>query len=183
MYPCQHTARKDSASPTWSPTFPAAEPTLRQIKSVCGAKVTCSFDEECRAMWRAVDWLVTNASGIQSAAMFTDSQPLCMALESLNRVWPPSARRSAASRGQPNLFIQWIPSHCNISGNDFADAAVTPMPPLAHPTRWPLAPSRGFLYRVVCTCCDFWPWQFISCYVCCCYFLLFYDVVLIYPWF
>ena len=75
-------------------------------------------------MWRAVNWLVTNASGIQSAVVFTDSQSLCMAIESLTRVCPPP-RGDQQPLWTTNLFTQWIPSHCNIPGDDLADAKVT----------------------------------------------------------
>ena len=45
-----------------------------------GAALTCSFEEERRAMQMAVHWINQHLDQSTSVAIFTDSQSLCMAL-------------------------------------------------------------------------------------------------------
>ena len=57
-----------------------AEPTVlgRLLKK--GAGITCSFDEELRAMQMTLDWIEQHLDSTNSVTVFTDSQSLCMAL-------------------------------------------------------------------------------------------------------
>ena len=86
-----------------------------------GAPYTCSYEEELRALEMAVGWVDDNCRPDQRVAIFTDSQSLCRALigpsSSLDRI------RERLNAVKPSLTIQWIPGHCDIPGNELADAA------------------------------------------------------------
>ena len=86
-----------------------------------GAPYTCSYEEELRALVLAVGWVEDNCRPDQRVAIFTDSQSLCRALNgpssSLDRI------RERINAVKPSLTIQWIPGHCDIPGNELADAA------------------------------------------------------------
>ena len=83
-----------------------------------GAPLTCSFEEEKRAMQMALSWIEKHITAENSVAVFTDSQSLCMALigdhSSLDTV------RYRINSSKANITIQWIPGHCNIAGNEAA---------------------------------------------------------------
>ena len=137
-----------------------AHPIVTETIHIRGATITCSFEEECRAMWRAIDWLVTNAPGIQSAAVFTDSQSLCVALEGTHQGIAPLREAISSLSRSIALSIQWIPGHCNIPGNDLADAAakaaakaaITPMSDAASriPNEVTCGTSAGITFSAIC---------------------------------
>ena len=53
-------------------------PTLLSSKQRKGARLTCSYDEEFRAMEMALDWLQEYCT--EPAVIITDSQSLCEAI-------------------------------------------------------------------------------------------------------
>ena len=48
--------------------------------STGGARFTCPYEEEKKALEEAVHWLQTSVPHSSSVAVFTDSQSLCIAL-------------------------------------------------------------------------------------------------------
>ena len=59
-----------------NPTFSKVVKTIRRR----GARFTCSYEEEKRALEEAVPWLQTGVSQTSSVAVFTDFKSLCAAL-------------------------------------------------------------------------------------------------------
>ena len=55
---------------------------LKVVKTIRrrGARFTCSYEEEKRALEEAVPWLQTGVSQTSSVAVFTDFKSLCAAL-------------------------------------------------------------------------------------------------------
>ena len=98
-----------------------AHPTVVETIKVLGAPLTCSYEEELRAMHSATDWVSKHLKNTQSAAVFTDSQSLCTALVGNSPALDPL--RTKLNNLPCQLTIQWIPGHCNIPGNELADAA------------------------------------------------------------
>ena len=88
-----------------------------------GAALTCSYEEERRAMQLAVDWINKHLDQSTSVAIFTDSQCLCMALLGSSPDLDPLRLSNTNTLALPH--IQWIPGHCDIRGNILADSAAT----------------------------------------------------------
>ena len=86
-----------------------------------GARFTCSYEEELDGMLTAAIWISLNCPKDASVMICTDSQSLCMALESFN-VETSSIRSALHNRVSP-VTIQWIPGHSDVPGNDLADEA------------------------------------------------------------
>ena len=86
-----------------------------------GARFTSSFEEEKHAMELAINWIAIHLRPHESAAVFTDSQSLCVALASFS----PGTEgiRGLMVDLVPKITIQWIPGHCEIPGNEMADRA------------------------------------------------------------
>ena len=93
-------------------------PVLLQKITERGAALTSSYDEEVRAMQRALDWVEQHLDPCKSVAIFTDSQSLCVALAQ-NSPSLDTLRSRINSIGR--ITIQWIPGHCEIVGNEWAD--------------------------------------------------------------
>ena len=94
-------------------------PLIVQKIMVKGAAITSSFDEEDRAMQRALGWIEENLDQQHSVAIFTDSQSLCVALAGDSPSLDPIRSRIKNIRAQ--ITIQWVPGHCEIVGNEWAD--------------------------------------------------------------
>ena len=109
-----------------------AHPIVSETIKVKGAPLTCSFEEELRAMHRAIDWVSQNLVDNQSAAVFTDSQSLCVAL--LSPLTTLDTLRSRINSLKCRFAIQWIPGHCEIPGNELADAAAKSATSIGGPT-------------------------------------------------
>ena len=86
-----------------------------------GARYTCSYEEELDGMLTAAVWISLNCTKDSSVMICTDSQSLCMALESFNVETSPI--RSALHNRVSPVTIQWIPGHSDVPGNDLADEA------------------------------------------------------------
>ena len=86
-----------------------------------GALYTCSYEEEVEAMKMAATWIDQHCEREESIQICTDSQSLCMALQSYNPETDPIRETLQGHRGP--IHIQWIPGHSNIPGNERADAA------------------------------------------------------------
>ena len=96
-----------------------ANPTISDKLLKKGADITCSFDEELRAMEMTVDWVNKHLDATNSVAVYTDSQSLCMALIGNGVSLEPL--RSRINNTKAKLTIQWVPGHCEIPGNEMAD--------------------------------------------------------------
>ena len=115
---------------TGDPAAPNVVTTLQDR----GAALTCSYEEERRAMQLAVDWINQHLDQSTSVAIFTDSQSLCMAL--LGSSPDLDSLRLSINNTVALSHIQWIPGHCDIRGNELADSAAKsatslPSPPKA----------------------------------------------------
>ena len=70
-------------------------------------------------MLTAAVWISLNCTRDSSVMICTDSQSLCMALESFNVETSPI--RSALHNRVSPVTIQWIPGHSDVPGNDLED--------------------------------------------------------------
>ena len=86
-----------------------------------GALYTCSYEEEVEAMKMAATWIKDNCDTKETIQICTDSQSLCMALQSYNSETDPIREILQGHEGR--IDVQWIPGHSNIPGNDMADQA------------------------------------------------------------
>ena len=98
-----------------------SRPTIVETIKILGAPLTCSFEEERRAIQRAVEWIEEHLSNSDSAAIFTDSQSICTALLGTSPAL--DDLRSKINNLRAHIIIQWIPGHSNIPGNELADLA------------------------------------------------------------
>ena len=99
-----------------NPTSPKVVKTIRRR----GARFTCSYEKEKRALEEAVHWLQTGVPQNSSVAVFMDSESLCAALLIKSTCLNPHRFKLKGLRRQ--ITKQWVPGHKKISGNKMADS-------------------------------------------------------------
>ena len=101
-------------------TFPRVVKTIRRR----GARFTCFYEEEKRALEKAVHWLQMGVPQNSSVAVFTDSPiSMCCFSWKVHRPRPLTFNLKGLRR---QITIQWIPGHSNILGNEIADSVTYP---------------------------------------------------------
>ena len=101
--------------------FDPSRSTIVETIKVLGAPLICSFEEERRAIQRAVEWIEEHLSNSDSAAIFTDSKSIYTALSGTSPAL--DDLRSKINSVTAHIIIQWIPGHCNVPGNELSDLA------------------------------------------------------------
>lgn len=93
-------------------------------KSTAAGEFCSSYDGECVAMNIAIDWINEQPLEEKKFAIFTDSKSLVESIQNDN--WKDTHEwlrmiKAKLSAMQQNLTICWVPSHCNVFGNEKAD--------------------------------------------------------------
>ena len=107
-----------------------------------GRTSTSSYEEETAAMESALTWTLTNGSYPSISILFcTDSKSLCEVLISSHpRTF--SIHNSINSISS-SIFIQWIPGHSVVPGNDIANKAAKEATIIATDTILPISLSSS----------------------------------------
>jgi ribonuclease HI len=95
------------------------EPVVHEELMAAGRAFTSSFEEELAALHLAADWLLANRP--LSCLICSDSQSALQALKHGNK--DSTDLRQKFYESHVVLKLQWIPGHCEIPGNELADAA------------------------------------------------------------
>ena len=111
-------------------TGSAYDPICSDISSSRGNAITCSYEEEKRAMSLALNWLAEHRSSISRAAILTDSLSLIQAMS--NDSLDTQDLRDGFASTHIDLLLKFVPGHKDIPGNEMADKhakAATKIPP------------------------------------------------------
>ena len=116
-----------------SPPQPDAVTTIKTK----GQTFTSSYEEEAPAMESALSWTLINAKHHPITILFcTDSKSLCEALISSHL--PTFSIHNSINSTSSSIFIQLIPGHSTIPGNDIVDKATKEATTIAADTILPI---------------------------------------------
>ena len=116
--------------------FPPQPDAVTTIK-IKGQTFTSSYEEEAPAMESAVSWTLINANHHPITILFcTDSKSLCEALISSHL--PTFSIHNSINSTSSSIFIQSIPGHSTIPGNDIVDKATKEATTIAADTILPI---------------------------------------------
>ena len=103
---------------------PRAEGQVIAVRRKAIEGVTCSFEAELLAVQLALNWL-SETPGTEPALICTDSMALVTALESGRDSdrFGVEILRSLLQGSERHVYLQWVPGHCGLTGNELADRA------------------------------------------------------------
>ena len=105
------------------------DPERVAVRKCAAGAVASSFQAEILALGEALEWLSLNASEWERAVVVCDSQAalramknagVCRVEECLGRVV--GLGRALGDKGKRLVFV-WVPGHCGLVGNEWADEA------------------------------------------------------------
>ena len=105
-------------------TGPVSEPTLVHSYSRKGNKLTSSFETEVMALHLSTEWLAEQGDG-GFTIICSDSQAVLSALNGscISDRKGLAVVRSNLAQSNRRILLQWVPGHCGLIGNEWADAA------------------------------------------------------------
>ena len=86
-----------------------------------GRVITYSYEEKIHAMEEVIASVSSEED--KKTLICTDSQSLCMALESNIPTPTIGIIRRLIATCTVEIIIQWVPGHCDLPGNELADKA------------------------------------------------------------
>ena len=98
---------------------PADNPQRIETLTQRGSTITCSYEEEKRAMFLAANWLTSNHPVVSRAAICTDSLSLLQSLA--NDSLDTRILRNSLEASGVDILLKFTPGHVGIPGNELAD--------------------------------------------------------------
>ena len=102
-------------------------PVLIDERMRAAGVITSSYQAELYALWEALLWLLENAETWERVMIVSDSQSGLMALRNVGSSGEElllqilSVGKQLCANGKELIFI-WVPGHCGLTGNEWADA-------------------------------------------------------------